>query len=354
MSANKKIYLAIPPGESLSDILKTTEMSQVELAKRTGLSEKHISQIINGEAPITPKTAIKFERVFGGSASFWNNLEKNYQESLAKIEAEKIINEEIGLLKNYTCYNELVKYNFIEPAESKIEKVNNLLKFFKVDSLSLITDNYAIAYRGLNKKIKKESLMVWLRCGEIKTESYSFKNFNKTALLKNIPKLKELTKHRGDFGDDLKKICTECGIAICFTPYFKNTYINGATRWFKNNPLIQLNTKGAFSDIFWFSFFHELGHILLHGKRDKFLSFSKEQSCKIKEKEADAFAINTLINDVDAYKKLSNQKPVKKTEIIELATTENIDKGIIIGRLAKEGKISWQIAHKYRRRLIIA
>ena len=53
-----------------------------ELAESTGRPRKTINEIIAGKAEITAETALQLERVLGIPASFWNNLERNYQESL--------------------------------------------------------------------------------------------------------------------------------------------------------------------------------------------------------------------------------------------------------------------------------
>lgn len=76
---------AIPPGETLLDTIEALGMSQAELSERTGRPKKTINEIINGKAPITPDTALQLERVLGVSAAFWNNLGKNYRETLARL-----------------------------------------------------------------------------------------------------------------------------------------------------------------------------------------------------------------------------------------------------------------------------
>jgi addiction module HigA family antidote len=72
-----------PPGDSLADILEERNMSQAELAARLGRSEKTISEIIQGIAPITPDIAAGLELVLGAPARFWNERERRYREHLA-------------------------------------------------------------------------------------------------------------------------------------------------------------------------------------------------------------------------------------------------------------------------------
>jgi addiction module HigA family antidote len=86
---------AVHPGESLKNEMEFLHLSQVELSQRTGLSEKCISQIVNGVAPITSDTAIKLELALGTPAVFWNNLQKNYDLNMTRIALEKRIDDVI-------------------------------------------------------------------------------------------------------------------------------------------------------------------------------------------------------------------------------------------------------------------
>lgn len=74
----------VTPGEILEETLEARKMKKREFAMRCGRSAKMISQIVAGKAPITPQTAIQFERVLGVSASLWMNLETRYRLHLAR------------------------------------------------------------------------------------------------------------------------------------------------------------------------------------------------------------------------------------------------------------------------------
>ena len=79
----------VPPGVTLLEVIESLSMNQVELANRTGRPVKTINEIIKGKTAITPETALQLERVLGVSAGFWNNLERNYRETLARLRDEK-------------------------------------------------------------------------------------------------------------------------------------------------------------------------------------------------------------------------------------------------------------------------
>ena len=88
--------LAIPPGETVAEMLEDRCMPQNELATRTGVSPKHINEIIQGKAAISHDMALRLETVLGVSASFWNNLETNYRETLARLAQEERLAKERG------------------------------------------------------------------------------------------------------------------------------------------------------------------------------------------------------------------------------------------------------------------
>jgi HTH-type transcriptional regulator/antitoxin HigA len=83
-----KSVIAIPPGATIREQLENRGMKQKEFALRMGLSEKHISRLINGQAELTEDVALRLESVLGLPASFWNNLEVLYREQLARVNAE--------------------------------------------------------------------------------------------------------------------------------------------------------------------------------------------------------------------------------------------------------------------------
>lgn len=87
-------YIATPPGATTKEQLRDRGMSQKEFATRMDLSEKHVSQLINGKVQLTLDIAVRLETVLGVPAKFWNNLEAIYREKLLKVEAENSMDED--------------------------------------------------------------------------------------------------------------------------------------------------------------------------------------------------------------------------------------------------------------------
>ncbi len=343
---------AVHPGESLKDELEFLKVSQVELAQRTGISEKHISQIINGESPITPETAIKLERAINGSGDFWNTLQKNYDATMARIQAEDRLTNEIGEAKKYKCYSELVSCGCVEKASTREARAENLLKFFGVDSLLYVPELEAIAFRQGRGKFDKHSLAAWLRCGELEAKKIKIKEFDEKAVRDSVPELRKLTLCPEGFGNKLQNICAEAGVAVVFTPYFARTRVNGATRWSGDVPIVQLNTRGTYSDIFWFTFFHEIGHVLHHGVKDRFIEYAGLNKDE-KEKEADRFAEESLIPK-DQFKKFLEPETLTGKSVEAFAKSIGIGASIVYGRLAYEKIAGWNQIATNRSRLTIS
>lgn len=91
----------IHPGETLAEVLEDREMTQRELAVRTGMTEKHISTIVHGQKGISVAFARKLEYALGIEAVFWMNLQTNYDwEILEFEELNNITEQELGALRN--------------------------------------------------------------------------------------------------------------------------------------------------------------------------------------------------------------------------------------------------------------
>ncbi|MGC9367822.1 MAG: HigA family addiction module antitoxin [bacterium] len=353
-----KSPFAIHPGETLRDILKSEKMTQKQLSNRTGLHYVTISNILAGKDPITPETAVKLSLVFNISEGFWNNLQKKYDETNARLSLEKEIKNEIDYFKKFTCYGELVKHKFLEDAEKIEEKAKNLLNFLGIASYRLLPDNYRVAYRKtLNKQINKENLIAWLRCGEIKASEIETKNFNKSKLKSSLSEIRKMNLLDEDvYVKKLKQILANCGVSLVFIPYLKNTFVNGVTRWLNpQKALIQLTPRNRYEDILWFTLFHEIYHVLNHGKKVSYISFwEKDYTDKYYlklEKEADIFAENKLISQKD-WLRFKAKTKISESSIKKFAEEIGVKPGIVAGRLAKETN-KWSKYSKLRKKVSI-
>ena len=346
---------AIHPGKTVQKILDNLDMTQKNLAERTGLSEKHISQIINGEASITADTAMLFENALGGVASFWINLDKNYRATFARLEQENKAKLEIDLLEQFP-YSELAKLNRVEATRDKIQRVTNLWRFFGVNSLLSIQSTEAVAYRrGYSQTIKRGALAAWLRCGEIDMQKSDIKvsDYSDTRLKAVLPKIRSMTRQlEGDFFGKIQFILASAGVGLVAVQHLKGTRASGATRWIGDNPLIQISIYGRDADKFWFTLFHEIGHVLLHGKKEQFISFMTGGEKTSNELQADEFAASTLLPK-DSYSNFLMKQDFSENSIRAFADQEEIDAGIVLGRLMNDNWLPFGSHKNLHRKLVI-
>jgi len=352
---------AIHPGYVVAEALNREGMTQKNLSERTGLSEKHLSQIINGEASITVETALLLENALGGAASFWINLEKGYQENKARIERMAQVEKELGLVSKFP-YNELVKRGYVEKTNNRYEKVENLWKFFAANSLYFIQTLYfyqtteSIAYRKKSEiTVKNEAIAAWLRCGELESKKIILPAYSESKLKQSLTEIKHLsTKSPEEFSEEVKKVLSEAGVGLVYVDHFPGTGVSGAVRWINNNPLIQLSVYRAYADIFWFNLYHEIAHLILHSKKEKFIEFKNKELSLVKEqeREADKFAGDALIPEKN-YRELVTNAVITKRDIINLAKKLEIHPDIVAGRLCHDEKAKWNEVFDLRRKLKI-
>lgn len=342
--------IAIPPGETLLELLDANHMTQAELAKRIGFSKKHINEIIKGKSAITAETAVKLEKIFSPPASFWINLEANYREALARIQEKQ--DEEEKKIAQKIPYSEMAGYNWVPETRKLEEKVSNLRKFFRVSNLSLISETpaYNAAFRTAQAdQASSLALAAWLEKGMSLANKIDTKSFSKEKLNEFVPRFRRMTnKEPGSFYSNLVSILADCGVAFVLLPYLEKTYAHGAVKWLsKDKVMMQLSLRYKYSDVFWFTFFHELGHILLHGKRDEYIEYDNGEKNE-KENEADEFAANTLIPE-KYYVEFVQKGEFNKSSIIQFAKKLEISPGIVVGRLYHDGILNYYIHSDLRK-----
>ncbi len=332
----------ILPGETLVELLEEKGMTQLELAERMGRPPKTINEIIKGKASITPETAIQLEGVFSVPASFWMNLESNYQVTLARFNFVKKLEKEYKIVEKYP-YKEMVKLGWINPCKEIKEVVKCMLNFFGVVSLENVVEKNIFAdvqYRISSKKNhSKEAVTTWLRKGVLEAQKINTSDFDEKKLEDGIPVIKSLMFNQPDeFMPKLTKILADCGVALVVLKNLKNVPVNGVTRWISpKKALIQMSIRYKYADIFWFSLFHEIGHLLLHRKKGIYVDRENENMNKEQEREANKFASEILIPEIEYKNFVAKFKMLRDVNILKLFAKKNsITDGVIVGRLQND------------------
>ena len=347
---------AVHPGEILEETLEARGMKKLDFAQRCGLSDKTVSQIINGKAHVTPDTAIQFERVLGVSAAVWNNLQSNYHLHHAHEGARNKLSGKISWAKKFPV-NELVKRRILKKPDNDIDTVEQLLYFFAIGDVDAcqnrVSSMSGVFRHSTSYKSDPEAVATWLRLGELYAENIETESFNRNTFLDNLHQIRELTTESPEiFEPKMKELCRTAGVALSFVSEFNRTHLSGATRWLnKDKALIILSLRHKSDDHLWFSFFHEAGHILLHGKKQIFLDELRMESTE-SEKQANQFSANMLIPNNDYISFINAGKFNKKT-VAEFAKDMNVAPGIVVGRLQHDGHIGYDWLNGLKRKVFL-
>jgi len=341
---------AVPPGHTLKETLEALGMDQRDLATRTGLSPKHVNQMIQGVAPITQETALLLDRVTAVPARMWNNLEMNYRHRLAQQDELRDLGQEINWLKKFPV-RELIQRGHIQKGLDKVQTLRDVLKFFGVASVAAWEEVWMsprVAYRKSKAfQGKPEAMATWLRFGEIEAQAITCLPYTPKMFKSALKEIRKLTdQDPQNFCQEMKDLCAQAGVAVVFVKEIQGAPVSGASRWLTpRKAMIQLSLRHRSDDHFWFSFFHEAGHILLDGKKEVFIDVNHDDDSR--EESANRFAANMLI-PVEKNKVLQTLTDIKS--IRRFAREIGIAPGVVVGRLQHEGILKYHQANTLKQR----
>ena len=353
----------VHPGETVVEYLEFNDWTQRELARRMGLSPKTISEICNGKAPISPTTALALEKVFQRPAHFWLNLQGRYDEAQAREQA-------MGTVQGWQAWSkrfpiaEMKRYHMLDShLEEDPFNIHSLLSFFGVsspDSWRLVWETSHAAYRQTRKfSPRVEAISAWTRAVEIEAGDIVTEPFDETKLRSVIPGLRTQTKAAPDvFMPKVEELCASTGVAVVWVPELPQTGLSGCSRWLTDRKaVIGLTLRYKTDDQMWFTFFHEVGHILLHRKKFEFILDNAENDLADQvvdpemqqtEEEANRFAADILIppSALSKFIKIGN---FSNRAVVKLADDLDIGPGVIIGRLQREGLLKYNQGNELKR-----
>ena len=291
------------PGETLDEKLQEMGMGVKEFATRVSKPEKTIIAVLKGKSSITPDMAVAFEMVTKIPAHMWLRHQKSYDEFIARKKREKSLKEGMQWAKKfpYAEISSLGWFADINDTRGDAKNiVDTLCTFFAVSSPKGWEDFYLnqrlrVAFSiTLAEACDPYALSAWLRQGEIQAGELSLDTKYTSKLLRSS--LNQISKIRKTVAPNRDELLTsllgKVGIKLVFTDTLSTAPVKGCARYIYGVPCIQLAKKFESEDDFWYTLFHEIGHILLHGKKNIFMeNVSYGDKDPEKEKEADEFAV---------------------------------------------------------------
>lgn len=330
---------ASPPGATISDILEERGRSVADFSREIGCPSNYTARLLEGSLPITEEIASGLSRVLGASVDFWLSREQQFRESLSRLATSEQWLRGIPVA-------DMVGYGWLRKVHNTEDKVNACLEYFDV---ATVTDWYE-KYEGATRlaafrtsaifSSAEGAVLAWLRKGEIEATKIKCAEWDREWFLATLPSIRALTRKKDPsvFLPQLESICAECGVAIVIARAPTGCRASGATRFIApNKALLMLSFRYLSDDHFWFTLFHEAGHLILHDARALFLE-GGELCSGSEEQEANDFSSNILVPSV--HQATMSSLPLDGRAVVRFAREIGVSPGIVVGQLQHLGNLS--------------
>jgi len=322
---------AVPPGETIREQMEHYGWTQQELAVRLKTTVQTLNRIFKGDQVISLDMANRLELVFGASARFWNTLELNYREQLAKLEEKRQLAEDLDWLESIPVA-ELIKRGVVSASDDRVEVLRSVLSFYGVSNVPAWRDLWehpqVAARRSTCFESQPGAASAWIRLGELQAQECSCSTFDKAKFVAVLGALRKKIVTPDTAIAYMRAQCAACGVAVSLVPEMLKAPWSGATKWLTaDKVMILLNLRGKAEDKFWFSFYHEAGHVLHDSKKD--ILINDGNSDDPREQRANTFAAEQLI---PSHYNDCIRCAVSDADIKRLASEIGVSPGIVAGR----------------------
>ncbi len=292
---------SVHPGAVLRELLDQRGIRQAELAERTGLTAKHINQIVNEAIGISGDVAVRLELALDIPARTWTRLEADHQAFVSREKAKSQLPAVIQWAAGFDLPT-LQRFHITEPGDDPAVRAEKILKFFGVASPSAFDQTWMqprVSFRRSQAfTVGEKNTALWLRLVDRCARSVIVEPLSQAAVrrvARTIPAMTTLSVTDGFTAAQVA--LAKAGVTLVFVREVPQTRLCGATWWLgADRPVIGLTERGRKPDTFWFNLLHEIGHILLHPRRTTFINLDDDKAADdASELEANAFAHSTLL-----------------------------------------------------------
>ena len=344
--------IAFHPGYYIKEIVEESGLTQEDFAKRLDTTPKNLSLLIRGEQNLSIDIAMKLSRMTGTSVSYWLNLQNAYDALIAEFKSKEELAQERKIF-SYLDYKYFREYfNLPDLPRKKDEQIVQVRNFLNVSTLTVFKKpDMAVSFRSATGEMSeaniiKANIMVQIATNiALETEA---PKFDKSLFEEAVRYALTLTKDHSTFYPLIKEAFCKVGVIFVILPNISGSKINGATKKVGNNIMLLVNDRRLNSDTFWFTLFHEIGHIM---NGDYGISFDSESGEQ--EEIADKYAEDMLI-PCDQYQQFIAENRFDIQSIRRFAKRIDRDPGIVLGRLMNDGKVNYDdwslnsLRHKYK------
>lgn len=331
-----------PAGEILADELDARGWTQADFAEVLGRPAQFVSEIISGKKEITRESAAQIGAALGTSAEFWLNLQDSYL--LWKQSQDERTQDNLNAVRTRAKLRELapvsllVKRGYITATDVQSQACEVLNLFGKKsfeDPLGI-----SFAARRSNREEKVTVLQeAWAACVRATASVLDAAPYSRKALEELARTLSSRACDPRAFAE-FQTLFASAGVKLVYVEAFPGGKLDGCAMVVDGHPVIGISGRGKRLDKILFTILHEVAHILLGHLVDNgevILDDLSDDSVN-KESEADRLASELAI---------SRPLPavpdrVHSSWINEQAVHLGVHPITLIGRLQKEGRLSWK------------
>jgi HTH-type transcriptional regulator/antitoxin HigA len=337
-----------PPGETIADVLRARNLPITQFADAMEQTVDDVIALLEGRTTITIALARRLSEVLGPSVQFWMSRDYLYRQGAGRLQAEH--RDWLDALP----MGDMIRFGWIAPTPRATEEASAALRFFGVPSVQAWHQAYGhiewlTAFRtSAAFDSSAGAVAAWVHEGERRAAALSCAPWDPDQFRDILSQVRALSRI-GDpqrFLPRLQELCASGGVAVIPLRPPTGCRASGATRFLSaDKALILVSFRHLSDDHFWYTFFHEAGHLLLHGPSDFFVEGLGEMSgdvlaseavaaddlFSVHEREAHAFASRTLIPEAaqPAFRALR----ADATAILRFASEVGISPGIVVGQL---------------------
>jgi len=289
--------------------------------------------LLDGTKRIDGALAERLSVVLGGSPKFWLTRDEKYQEAqVRRRDYEQSWAESFPL-------RDMTRFGWVAADSTSVGRI---LSFFGSESVTQWTERYGrieqdTAFRAsATYESDPRAVAAWLRQGEILASEVETEAWDRVKFRESLSAIRSISRIRQPerFLPKLTRACADAGVAFVLVRGPKGCTASGAARFVNGKPVIQLSFRHLSDDHFWFSFFHEAGHLVLHSNTEVFLDGIADLSNTV-ETEANEFAAQQLIPF--PIRDRLRVIPRNSMSVIRLASELGISPGIVVGQMQHEG-----------------
>ncbi len=347
------------PGDTITDILLEREIDQAHFGEMMRLTDEDVTALLEGRISVTLSMAQELAAALGSTAEFWMARDFQFRDEASMrsgAAAEWVRELPLG---------DMVRFGWMAPTHPT-EEAAACLRFFAVPTVSAWRNAYdstlaAVAFRtSPSFESRPPAVAAWLRQGEREAERIVCAPWNREAFVEHLDGMRSLTRQRDPqrFLPTLRRECADSGVAVVVVRSPAGSRASGAVRFVsKEKAVIQLSARHLTDDQFWFSFFHECGHLLLHPPRLPnssgshaigILELDGTPDDAPDEVEANHFAQRLIISE-EHQAEFERLAP-DVYSIIRFAVKVGVAPGLVVGQLQHQRRVAYDRLNRLKRR----